>query len=459
MVVRDSRRRPHRSLVIRAALRRILVIPAALRRVFEREDHISAVKDGIRRRVLIVHQHTAGKFGQQLSQRPLRVRAGSCGDEAHAVSRVNDGAQRRLLLVHGQRRRNRRLAAQNDTPSVQRDGKALPVPAEYVGIGVAVHQQNVAQRQHAAAEQLRGFPVEQDDIAVVQQPKPRRDCDAQRRGVLGVVQLDAVGIDALGKVVARDGHPLFVHIQLLRHLFLQPVQLTAAAGKKQRRGRRAVGFEHLLGNGRGQLIHRLVDHRHRRFIGDLIFQSHDVGVANGLSLTQRALDLLRCLEVDQKRAHQRLGDLVARNRRHGIACNAAVAADGNIRGACANVHQREVQKPQLRRNGGIHRRNGLQRHAGNLKPRRAHHGIQALDHLTGQKSRHHISLDLDAAMIEQRHHGVMVKAVLRDRVAHQKKPAALIVLRLQRLLRRRHRSRFELADLLDRDHVILRQGK
>ena len=177
LVVREARRHPHHILVIRAALRRAL----------EREDHVSAVKHGIRRRVLIVHKHTAGKFGQQLSERSLRVRAAAGRDKAHAVSRMNDGAQRRLPLVHGQRCGHRRLAAQNDALPVQRDNKALPVPAEYVGIGVAVHQQNVAQRQHAAAEQLRGFPVEQDDIAVVQQPKPRRDRDAQRRGVLGVV--------------------------------------------------------------------------------------------------------------------------------------------------------------------------------------------------------------------------------------------------------------------------------
>ena len=253
----------------------------------------------VRACVLIVDQRAAGKLRQQLAQRLMGVRTAAGGDEVHPVSRVDHGAEHRVLSVHRQHRRHCRFAPQNNVPPVQRQRQALSGSAQHIGIGVSVHQQNIPQGHHAAAEQLRGLAVEQDDIAVVQQAHARRDGDAQRRRILGVIQLDRIGVGALGKVVSRHGYPLFVHIQLFSDPLLQTVELAAAAGQKECGGGRAVDADHLLSNGRGQLFHRLLELCHHFVIGQLVFQAHNIGVVYGLSLPQRTLDVLRRLEIDQ----------------------------------------------------------------------------------------------------------------------------------------------------------------
>lgn len=69
---------------------------------------------------------------------------------------------------------------------------------------------------------------------------------------------------------------------------------------------------------------------------------------------------LRGLKVHQIRPHQSLGDLVPRHGGHGVAHDAAVPADGNVGRPGADIHQTQIQKPQLGGDGGVERRNGFQ---------------------------------------------------------------------------------------------------
>ena len=172
---------------------------------------------------------------------------------------------------------------------------------------------------------------------------------------------------------------------------------------------------------------------------------------------QPALHLLGRLKVHQKAPHQRLCDLVASNSGHGIAHHAAVPADGNIRGARADIHQRQVQKPQLRRNGGIHGGNGFQCQAGHLKPGRPHGGIEALHHLAGQKSRHYLCLRPPAVVAQQRRQGIVVQPVLGHRIAHHKKLPPALFFHLQSLFRGRQGAGLQPADLLGCNSLFLRQ--
>ena len=117
-------------------------------------------------------------------------------------------------------------------------------------------------------------------------------------------------------------------------------------------------------------------------------------------------------------------------------------------GARADVHQRQIQQPQLRRDGGVHGRDGLQRHACHLEARGPHIGAGTTDialcrdgsvvgytmatvagdevteaimkaFLPGQEGGHHVGLHLAPGVVLQVVQGVIVQPVLGHGVAHQ----------------------------------------
>ena len=396
---------------------------------------------------------------------PHKVRRGSDGvrallrrGEADVVPGVNHIGQLRRLAVEQNHRRRGQGGAVELPLAVEGKGQVRAGLADEVAVAVAVHHQDVPHDEHAASEELRRLAVEQNDVAVVDEPQPRGDGDAQRRGVLRVVEVVFVAEGVLFKVVSGNGDPGGLDAQLLRHPFLQALQLAAAAGEEHRRGHLAVELQ----NAPGQLLskrgHRRGDQLPQLLGGGFVGDAQNVRVADLSLVVQGFFQPLRLLELHQQRPHEELCHLVPGDGGHGVAHHAAVPADGDVGGARADVHQHQIQKADVVGDGGVEGGNGLQRQAGDFQPQLAHHGVEALHHLPGQEGDHDLRLQLPAAVVADAGHGVTVDAVGGDGVAHH---VIHVVLGRgflpQGMLRLGHRAGLQLVDDLLGD--LLGAGK
>ena len=114
--------------------------------------------------------------------------------------------------------------------AVHRQIQALSCLAQHFRIIISVHQQDILQRQYAAAEELSGLAVEHHHIAVVEQPQPSRNGDAQRGGVFWIYNIHFIGKRAHREIISCNSHSFFRHFQLDGDFFPQAAELTAAAG-------------------------------------------------------------------------------------------------------------------------------------------------------------------------------------------------------------------------------------
>ena len=343
---------------------------------------------------------------------------------------------------------------------VHPEGEGPPVPAQKVGVGVAVHHQQLHHREASAAEQLGGGAVELDLAAVADQPQPRRGRDAQRGGVGGVVQVQRVGTDGVLEMVARHSHPLGVHFQGFGQPFPQAGQLAAASRQEHGRGGGAVDLQNLFGDLPGQRFRG----RGRRG-GHLLCRlalgnPQHVGEFQRAPLGQGGLEGLGGLKIHQIRLHQRLGDLVPRHGGHGVSHHAAPTADGDVGGAGPDVHHAQVQQPELLGDGGVQGRDGLEGQAFHLQPGLTDHRVQAVDDPAGEEGGHYVRRKAFAGMLQQVDQRVAVQLVAGGGVAHQQHPLDAVVVVVELGLGVGHGGGFELGDpgLTDRLGGRLLQG-
>ena len=188
-----------------------------------------------------------------------------------------------------------------------------------------------------------------------------------------------------------------------------------------------------------------------------LLHPQDVGEGDGLTLPQGRLHLLRGAVVHKVGPHEGFRDLVPRHGGHGVAHHAALSADGDIGGTGTDVHQSQIQQPQLGRDGGVEGGDGLQRQTGHLQSGFPQHGIQAVHHLAGQEGRHHVGLHLPAGVAQQTGHGIAVQEEPCHGVAHQEEPLPLVLSLLEVLLGVGHRRCLQLAQLLLTQFSGLRQ--
>ena len=341
-------------------------------------------------------------------------------------------------------------------PSVQGQAQVPARFPQHIRVCVAVHQQNIPQSQYPAPEQLRRLIVQRDHITVIQKPQRRRYRYSQRRGVLRIVQVKILRIRRLFVVAPRDGHPAGIHLQALSHLLPEALQLAPAACQKDRGGRAAVQLRDLLPDGLRKTRHGFVYRSLQFLTAYAVHLAQNIRVLHRLFLAQLPFQRLRGLEVHQIRPHDRLRHLVPGNRRHGVARHASVTADRDIRCTRADVHQGQIQKPKLRRNRRVHGCNRLQGQTRHLQARRAHGRIQAFHHLAGQKRSHHIRLRPLPRMRQKGPQRVLIQPVLRHCVPHHKELPPGLVLHLQGILRRGQRPRFQTADGLRPDRLLIR---
>ncbi|MPM27342.1 hypothetical protein SDC9_73852 [bioreactor metagenome] len=169
------------------------------------------------------------------------------------------------------------------------------------------------------------------------------------------------------------------------------------------------------------------------------------------------LQPLRRRKVHQIGPHDRLRDLVSGHGGHGIAHHAAVPAGGNIGGPRADIRHDQVQKPQLRRDGGVDGGDGLQRQADHLQLRCLHGRVQAVHHLGGQEGSHHIRLQHLAVVAAERGKGIVIQKIARDSVSHQIEPAQPFAALVQGGFSVGHGPRLQLTDQIVADPPDLRQ--
>ena len=81
------------------------------------------------------------------------------------------------------------LPVEGQTLSVHIHHDALSIAAQQIPIAISVHHQKLQRCQPPIAEELSRSPVEENAIAVADQPQPRRNGDPQGGGVLRVVEL------------------------------------------------------------------------------------------------------------------------------------------------------------------------------------------------------------------------------------------------------------------------------
>ncbi len=146
-------------------------------------------------------------------------------------------------------------------------------------------------------------------------------------------------------------------------------------------------------------------------------------IADGLLgvFAQRELDLFRGVKVGQAVLHNRFGNFVAGDRRHGVRRHRPVGAQRDVGRTCANVAQRQVELAQCLRNDGIHRRNRLEGQPRDAQADVLHRRVQAVDDLARQKGRNERHRRLPSAVVEQVDKVVAVEAVAAHGMSHAKK--------------------------------------
>jgi hypothetical protein len=90
-------------------------------------------------------------------------------------------------------------------------------------------------------------------------------------------------------------------------------------------------------------------------------------------------------EIEQIGLGKRLGHLVAGHGHHVVGRDGALAGDGDVRRARANVDQHQVQVAHGWRHGDAEGRNGLQRKGGHFQAVAGQHRLQGVDDAPGQE--------------------------------------------------------------------------
>ena len=407
--------------------------------------------DGLvqRRGGTVDRRHAVKVRAHEIAEGLGRVRALLRGREADIVSRVDDVGQLRRFTVEQDDRRRRHRRAEELPLAVERERQVRAGLPDQVAVAVAVHHQDIPHDEHAAAEQFRRLAIEQDDIAVVDQAQARRDRDAERRRVLRVVEVVFLAVGVLLKLIARDGDAGRLDAQLLRHALLEPLQLAAAAGEEHRGGHLVVELQNTLGELLRQRRDGGRDHVADLLARHLMGQAEDIRVADLVLIAQQHLDPLRLGKIDEQHAHHQLRNLVAGDGRHGVAHDAAVAADGDIGRARADVDEHEVQQADVVGDRGVEGGDRLERQAGDLQPQLADHGVEALHHLPRQEGHDDLRFNAAARVVADAGHGIAVHPIGGDGVANHVIEVVLQRRLLpQRMLRLGDRAGFELVDQL-----------
>ena len=278
----------------------------------------------------------------QLGGGEAAVLTGHGGDKVHPVSRVDQGGGLGLGPVDLQASGQGGLPVKDGAPSIHLEDQRLAASAQQVEVGITVHHQQIHSRQIAAAEELGPGTVEGDLTAVADKAQSRRHGDAQRRGILRVLQGENVGKSGGLEVTAGYRHPLGVHIQGGGDFFSQAVQLAAAAGQKQGGGGGAIDIQYPLADLFGQQLGSGFQRGLGLLIGTALLLTQNVGEGQGVRLGKLGLHLFCGGVVHQVFFHQGLSDLVACHGGHGVAHYTTVPAHGDIRGARPNVYQTQV---------------------------------------------------------------------------------------------------------------------
>ena len=174
--------------------------------------------------------------------------------------------------------------------------------------------------------------------------------NAQRGYRIGFLELLGQALYVHYLVRMADGHPAEGHIQCLCHVFLQMGGKGTAAHQHHCLGGIGVELDNLLDDGIGQVFHIGQDGLDDLIRSKAVFHAQDVRESDVFSLGGLPFDFFCHIEVQQEFLGNGLGDFITGQGYHAVGGDGAVLGDGHVGGACADIHQHQVQMAHGGRN-------------------------------------------------------------------------------------------------------------
>ena len=236
----------------------------------------------------------------------------------------------------------------------------------------------------------------------------------------------------------------------------------------QLRRQRAAAYEHdglrriavelydLLHDGFGQLLDARHDRLENLLGRELAGRAEDIGEFHRLAFGCLALDALSHIEIEQEMLRDRLGDLITGQRHHAIGYDGAIARDGHVRGAGADIDEHEVQMTHRDRYQDIDGRDRLEGQCAHLETGSMQGRLHGVDDLTRQECRYDDGLRLLPALADEHAQVIVIEDIAYGAVAHAV-VARRVINRMradQLRLRGLYAGEIEVALLLGRDDAI-----
>ena len=333
----------------------------------------------------------------------------SC-DELDAAVVVNGGVEARALAVDGDL--GERPHRPREAPPLAVHGQHQP----HAGAPVVLAQTDARREESVGDVELA--EVEETVLDVVDpdreemQRVDRSDLqDAERRDCVGGTQLLGQIGDAVHRVGVTNGDAADGDAERLCYELRHHRCACAAADQHDRLRRFAVQLEDLLADRVREMFDPGLDGGEHLIGGERELHAEDVGKGDVLSVRRLALDVLSDVEVEKVLTRDGLGDLVARHRHHAVGDDRAVARDGDVRCACADIDEHEIQMAHRRWDEDVDARDRLKREGAHLEVRLAQCRLHGVHDLSRQKGCNDVRRRLAPALPDERLELVAVERI------------------------------------------------